>query len=105
MQRPVIISLKLTGALLLVSGIEIINLHFIYLGLIAGWFPALYFPILLGLTIWGITIYFCVNGVVWKRLLAAVFGGLLATFLWLLAFVLISGRIMHWTDVVWVQGS
>lgn len=97
---------KLLVAVLLATGLELINFLLLYHGYLSGsWFVALYFPIMLGLSIFGIMLYFSTTGPVWKRCVIAMAGGLTMTFFWLLAFALISGRITHLTDVAVVNGS
>jgi hypothetical protein len=101
-----VILAKLTLAMLIASAFEAINFRLVYTGFYSGnWFLALYFPILLGMSVFGITIYFCTNGTVWKRWLLTLIGGVVMTFFWLAAFAIISGRISHWTDVVFIQNN
>jgi hypothetical protein len=87
-KEHVLILAKLVIATVAVSAIETINLHLVYMGFYTGWFPALYFPVMLGIAIFGITIYFLTKGVFWKRLLITLFGGLILTSAWLFIFIM-----------------
>ena len=87
MSKPLPAWLKLAGVLFLVTAFEAINQHFVYSGLMAGWFPTLYFPLMLGVTFFGITIYFLTDGVLWQRLYITFFGALILTWVWFITFV------------------
>jgi hypothetical protein len=86
---------KLAIATVVVSAIEVINLRLVWIGFYTGWFPALYFPVALGMAGFGITIYFLTKGVLWKRLLITLFGDLILTAVWffivIMATILITG--------------
>lgn len=110
MNNKWVIPARLLAAVLLATGVELVNFLLVYRGyrgyLWGNWFLVLYFPVLVGLAIFGITIYFSILGSVWKRWAIAVMGGSALTFVWLVAFAIISGRITHLTDLaVSVDGS
>ncbi|MEO5803685.1 MAG: hypothetical protein ABIR24_09145 [Verrucomicrobiota bacterium] len=88
------IVLKLGIALVSVSTIEAINLRLLFLHFYSGdWFLALYFPLFLGMTVFGITIYFLTKGILWKRLLITLCTGLGLTLIWFFVFMLAFMRI------------
>jgi hypothetical protein len=96
MKTYVTISIKLAIAIVVVSTIQAINGWLIYRGFYSGnWFLALDFPLCLGMTVFGITIYFLTKGVFWKRLLITLSGGLILTmvcfFVFIMATILITG--------------
>jgi len=86
---------RLAIAIVGVSAIEVINLRLVWMGFYTGWFPAFYFPVILGMAVFGITIYFLTKGAIWKRLLITLFGDLILTAVWffivIMATILITG--------------
>jgi hypothetical protein len=87
-KEHVLILAKLAIATVAVSATGTINLHLVYMGFYTGWFPALYFPVMLGIAIFGITIYFLTKGSLWKRLLITLFGSLILTAIWFFVFMM-----------------
>ena len=81
-------------ALFTASAIEAVNLRLMYSDFYAGnWFLVLYFPLLLGTVIFGMTVYSLTEGIPHKRLAVALIGGITLSVLWLFVFALVVMRI------------
>jgi hypothetical protein len=84
-----IVCIRLALATIVVSTMQALNGWSIYKGFYSGnWFLALYFPLILAMTIFGITIYFLTKGILWRRLLITLLGGLILTAVWLFVFMM-----------------
>ena len=103
-KEHVVISTKIAIAVIIVSAIETINLRLIFLNFYSGnLFLVVYFPLFLGMTVFGITFYFLTRGVLWKRLLTTFCDGLVFTFIWFVIYAEALMNIMGWGTLMTVE--
>jgi hypothetical protein len=104
MKTPITIVTRLIVALFIATSIEAINFWLVVSNFYSdNWFLALFFPLSVGMIAFGTTIYFLTSGIIWKRVLTTLFGGLALTFVWLFIFVMVTSKIMGWGTLITIK--
>jgi hypothetical protein len=104
MKTPIAIVTRLIVALIVATSIEAINFWLVVSNYYSGnWFLALYFPLSVGMVVFGTTIYFLTSGIKWKRVLITLFSGSALTFVWLFIFAMVASKIMGWGTLITIK--